>query len=61
MELAAQLLLDHADLGMPLARGRRSFPLLVFPCTLVYRKLDTGSALIVRHRHRRPSLGGGRS
>jgi plasmid stabilization system protein ParE len=60
-EHAARLLVEYPELGTPLARGRRLFPLQVFPYALVYRKLDYGVCiLIVRHTHRRPGFGGGR-
>lgn len=59
---AASLLVEYPDIGIPLTRGRRMFPLRIFPYALVYRKLDTGiRILIVRHQHRRPGYGGGRS
>ncbi len=61
-ERATKLLVEHPDLGVPLAHGRRMFPLQVFPYALVYRKLDHGIyILIIRHQHRRPGYGGRRS
>lgn len=61
-ERAARLVVEYPDLGVPLAHGRRLFPLRVFPYALVYRRLDTGvRILIVRHQHRKPGFGGSRA
>jgi plasmid stabilization system protein ParE len=60
-ERVAQLLSRHPGLGTPDERGRRKFPLQVFPYVLVYRELEDGiRILIVRHPHRRPGVGGSR-
>lgn len=60
-ERVAKLLVDHPGLGTPTARGRRAFPLKVFPYSVVYRNLDSGiRILIVRHQHRKPGYAGGR-
>jgi plasmid stabilization system protein ParE len=61
VERVAQLLARHPGLGTPLERGRRAFPLQVFPYVVVYREMqDKVRVLIVRHQHRRPGFGGGR-
>jgi plasmid stabilization system protein ParE len=54
-ERVATLLTQHPGLGTPTVRGRRIFPLRVFPYSVVYQSLDKGiRILIVRHQHRRP-------
>lgn len=60
-ERVAKLLVEHPGLGTTIARGRRVFPLRVFPYSVVYRILATEiRILIVRHQHRRPGYGGRR-
>jgi plasmid stabilization system protein ParE len=60
-ERIAKLLVEHPDLGTPTARGRRSFPLKVFPHSVVYRNLGSSiRILILRHQHRKPGYAGGR-
>jgi plasmid stabilization system protein ParE len=56
-----ELLVEHPGLGTPTGRGRRTYPLQVFPYSVVYRGL-AGSVriLVVRHQHRKPSHGAGR-
>lgn len=60
-ERVAKLLAEYPDLGTPASRGRKTFPLSVFPYSVVYRQLE-GSIriIIVRHQHRRPSFAIGR-
>ena len=54
----AQLLIEHPGFGTPTTRGRRVFPLRVFPYSVVYRVLETGIRIIVvRHQHRKPGFG----
>lgn len=61
VERAIRLLLEYPDLGVPLARDRRMFPLNIFPYALVYRTTESGiRILIVRHQHRKPGFGRGR-
>lgn len=36
----ANLLVEHPVLGTPTAKGRRTFPLQVFPYSVVYRSLE---------------------
>ena len=58
---AAKLLVEYPDLGTPTTRGRRTFPLKVFPYSVVYRNLESSMRiLIVRHQHRKPGYAGGR-
>lgn len=60
-ERVAALLVEHPGLGTPSANGRRTFPLRVFPYSVVYRALDAGIRIIVvRHQHRKPGFGGAR-
>lgn len=61
IERAAKLLVKHPGLGVPTTRGRRVFPLRVFPYSVVYRDAENGLLIvIVRHQHRKPGYGGGR-
>lgn len=54
-ERVARLIAGRPDLGTPLQRGRRSFPLSVFPYAVVYRTTEHGlRILVVRHHHRKP-------
>ena len=60
-ERVAKLLVEYPDLGTPTTRGRRTFPLKVFPYSVVYRNLESSiRILIVRHQHRKPGYAGGR-
>lgn len=60
-ERVAKLLAAHPELGTPTARGRRKFPLKVFPYSVVYRNLGNNiRILIVRHQHRKPGYADGR-
>jgi len=61
IERVANLLVEHPGFGTPTTRGRRVFPLRVFPYSVVYRSLETGiRILVVRHQHRKPGHGGAR-
>jgi toxin ParE1/3/4 len=58
-ERVANLLVEHPGFGTPTTRGRRVFPLRVFPYSVVYRILETSiQILVVRHQHRKPGYGG---
>lgn len=60
-ERVAELLIEHPGLGTPTTRGRRTFPLKVFPYSVVYRNLESSiQILIVRHQHRKPGYAGSR-
>lgn len=60
-ERLANLLVEYPDLGVSTTRGRRIFPLKVFPYSIVYRNLESGiRILVVRHQHRKPGYGGSR-
>ena len=60
-ERVAKLLVEHPDLGKPTTRGRRIFPLKVFPYSVVYRNLENSiRILIVRRQHRKPGHASGR-
>jgi plasmid stabilization system protein ParE len=52
---------ERPSLGTPATRGRRTFPLKVFPYSIVYRDLESSILiLIVRHQHRKPGYAGSR-
>ena len=60
-ERVAKLIVEHPGLGAPTTRGRRTFPLKVFPYSGVYRNLESNiQILIVRHQHRKPGYAGSR-
>lgn len=60
-ERVANLLMRHPGFGTPASRGRRVFPLHVFPYSVVYRDHESNiRILVVRHQHRKPSYGVGR-
>ena len=60
-ERVTKLLVEHPNLGTPTTRGHRTFPLKVFPFSVVYRNLESSiRILIVRHQHRKPGYAGGR-
>jgi toxin ParE1/3/4 len=60
-ERVAHLLVEHPGIGTPTARGRRTFPMRVFPYSVVYRTIDTSiRVVVVRHQHRKPGYGGAR-
>lgn len=60
-ERVADLLVEHPDLGMPMTRRQRAFPMKIFPYSVVYRHLETHiQILIVRHHHRKPGYAGKR-
>lgn len=60
-ERVANLLVQHPDFGTATTRGRRAFPLRIFPYSVIYRNVETCvRILVVRHQHRKPSCGGAR-
>jgi plasmid stabilization system protein ParE len=60
-ERVAKLLVEYPRLGTPATKGRRTFPLKVFPYSVVYRDFGINiRILIVRHQHRKPGYTGGR-
>jgi plasmid stabilization system protein ParE len=60
-ERIAKLLVEHPGLGTPTTKGRRTFPMKVFPYSVVYRNLESSiQILIVRHQQRKPGYAGGR-
>jgi len=60
-ERVAAALVEHPGFGIPTTKGRRTFPLRVFPYSVVYRALDSGiRILVVRHQRRKPGYGGAR-
>jgi len=61
-ERVAKLLVQNPGFGTPTTRDRRSYPLKVFPYSIVYRaSLDDIRILIVRHQHRKPGYAGHRT
>jgi toxin ParE1/3/4 len=61
-ERVAQLLVEHPGLGAPTTKGRRIFPLRVFPYSVVYRANENGVRIIVvRHQHQKPGFGNART
>lgn len=57
-ERVAKLLVRHPAMGTPSSKGRRMFPLRVFPYSLLYRANEDGVHIIViRHQYRRPGFG----
>jgi plasmid stabilization system protein ParE len=60
-ERVAVLLTQHPGFGTPSTRGRRNYPLKIFPYSVVYRPLENDiRILIVRHQHRKPGYAGSR-
>jgi plasmid stabilization system protein ParE len=60
-ERVANLLVENPGIGTPTSRGRRIHPFRVFRYSVVYRIVDSRPRiLVVRHRRRSPSHGGGR-
>lgn len=60
-ERVVNLLVERPSLGSLTTRGRRSFPLRVFPYSVVYRELKDGIRIVVvRHQRRKPGFGGAR-
>jgi len=61
-ERVAELLVEHPGIGTPTTKGRRTFPLRVFPYSVVYRSLETSiRVVVVRHQRKKPSYGGARA
>lgn len=62
IERVFKLLVQHPGFGTPITKGRRSYPLKVFPYSVVYRPIDGEiRILIVRHQHRMPGFAARRS
>lgn len=60
-ERIANLLVQYPNIGAPTTKGRRTFPLKVFPYSVIYRNFESSiRILIVRHQHRKPGYAGGR-
>jgi toxin ParE1/3/4 len=57
-ERVANFLAENPEAGTVSARNRRSFPLHVFPYSVVYMPANGEiRVLIVRHQHRKPGQG----
>jgi toxin ParE1/3/4 len=60
-ERVAQLLVEHPGIGTPMSRGRRIHTLRIFRYCVVYRLVEgKPRILVLRHKRRSPSHGGGR-
>jgi len=60
-ERVAKLLAQQPGLGTPIARGRKSYPLRIFPYSVVYRALEGElRILVVRHQRRKPGYAANR-
>ena len=60
-ERVVRLLVTHPGFGTPTTKGRRVFPLRIFPYSVVYRSVEAGIRIIVvRHQFRKPGHGGTR-
>jgi len=60
-ERIIRLLFLYPGIGTPISRDQRTFPLRVFPYTVVYRPTKPGIRVFaVRHQRRKPGYGGGR-
>ena len=58
----ATLLIEHPEIGSPRSKGRRGFPMSVFPYTVIYGAgSDEITILVVKHDSRRPGYGGKRA
>lgn len=60
-ERIVNFLVEHPGFGTPTMRGRRTFPMRIFPYSVVYRDLESGVQIVViRHQRRKPGFGGAR-
>jgi plasmid stabilization system protein ParE len=60
-ERVARLLVEYPDIGTPSTKGRRTYPLRVFPYSVVYRPMANGiRIIIVRHQRMKPGYGSAR-
>ncbi len=60
-ERAAKFVHAHPGAGTLRTRGRRSFPTMGFPYTIIYKQVPSGiCVLVVKHDRLRPGHGGGR-
>ncbi len=57
-ERVAKLMEEYPDLGTPTGADRRSFPLVDFPYSIIYKRDGSGiRILVVRHQNRDPEYG----
>lgn len=57
-ERIVNLLEEHPGLGTPTGDDRRSFPLVDFPYSIIYKQDGSGIRIpVVRHQHRDPEYG----
>lgn len=62
IERVAKLLGANPGFGTASGSGRRTYPLQVFPYSLVYRQIASGVRILaVRHQHRKPGYGSRRA
>jgi toxin ParE1/3/4 len=55
-ERVAKLLVEHPGLGIPMTRGRRTFPLKVFPYSVVYRNLESSIRILIANQRGRAHI-----
>jgi plasmid stabilization system protein ParE len=61
-ERVIKLLEEFPDIGKPTGEDRRSFPLMGFPYSVIYRHVNAEiRVLVVRHQNRDPEHGEQRS
>lgn len=53
------LVVANPELGTKVSRGRRSYPFKAVPYLLIYRAEEEAGVtiLVIRHQHRKPTLG----
>ena len=61
-ERVVGIVVENPGMGTKTSRGRRMYPFEAVPYLIIYRADENGvRILVVRHQHRKPSIGGLRS
>ena len=61
-ERVVGIVVENPGMGTKTSRGRRTYPFKAVPYLIIYRAEEQGvRILVVRHQHRKPSLGGRRT